>query len=59
MQKLPAKAHRAGLQINVNTGRYLYMHISHTEWFAKRFFANVVQTFICGNKSVTRNFYQL
>lgn len=45
------------LQINVNTGRYLYMHISHTESFARRFFANLMQTFICGNKSVTTNFY--
>jgi hypothetical protein len=33
------------------------MHISHTESFAKQFFANLMQTFICGNKSVTTNFY--
>lgn len=33
------------------------MHISDTEWFAKQFLTNVMQTFIYGNKSVTTNFY--
>jgi hypothetical protein len=56
MQSCLLKFARANLQINVNTGRYLYMHISHTEWFAKWFFADLMQTFICGNKSVTTNF---
>jgi hypothetical protein len=55
--EMPAIVCQGRLQINVNIGRYLYMLISHTEWFAKRFFANMMQTFICGNKSVTTNFH--
>ncbi len=39
------------------------MHISHTESFARWFFTNLMQTFICGKeperKSVTTNFSEI
>ncbi len=46
----------ADLQINVNIGRYLYMPVFHTKWFAKRLFANWMRIFIYGSKSVTIDF---